>query len=146
MNLCLWLFESSLKWLPVIIIFFGDLYILIALFVAASNSDAMEEKRSISTFLSDYYFPNRRIGLIIFILIFLIILFGFAAVFNGRVDHFLDKADRLYFSFTTLTTVGYGDFTPHTPVAKYLIMYEMASGVLLFAGGLGFLISRLSIF
>ncbi len=35
-----------------------------------------------------------------------------------------------YFSFVTLTTVGYGDITPVHPAAKLLVMYEALAGQL----------------
>jgi voltage-gated potassium channel len=41
-----------------------------------------------------------------------------------------DWSDFLYFSFTTLTTLGYGDILPITPVAKSLVNIESIIGVL----------------
>ena len=38
--------------------------------------------------------------------------------------------DLLYFSFTTLTTVGYGEFTPVTKVAKIFANFESIVGVI----------------
>lgn len=35
----------------------------------------------------------------------------------------------LYFSFTTLTTVGYGDITPATDQARSLVMVEQVTGI-----------------
>jgi hypothetical protein len=46
----------------------------------------------------------------------------------------------LYFSFTTLTTVGYGDITPLTDQARSLVMIEQFSGVFF----VGILIARLA--
>lgn len=45
----------------------------------------------------------------------------------------------MYFSFSTLTTLGYGDVTPRTPQARSLTSLEAAAGVLYVA----ILISRL---
>jgi hypothetical protein len=39
-------------------------------------------------------------------------------------------ADLVYFSFVTLTTVGYGDVTPVTPLARTLAMSEALTGQL----------------
>lgn len=55
------------------------------------------------------------------------------------VDGVLKKAppimngtlDALYYSVTTITTLGYGDITPHTWIAKLLSMYEVLSGIVL---------------
>ena len=46
----------------------------------------------------------------------------------------------LYFSFTTLTTVGYGDITPATDQARSFVMIEQFSGVFF----VGILIARLA--
>jgi len=40
------------------------------------------------------------------------------------------QASFLYFSFTTLTTTGYGDFLPVNPVARTLVIIEQLIGVL----------------
>ena len=37
---------------------------------------------------------------------------------------FKDKIDPMYFSFTTMSTVGYGDFSPKTRRAKLLVMSQ----------------------
>jgi uncharacterized membrane protein len=47
--------------------------------------------------------------------------------------------DFFYASFVTLTTLGYGDFTPVTSVAKSMAILQAVSGVLYLA----FLVSRL---
>ncbi len=37
--------------------------------------------------------------------------------------------DALYFSFITLTTIGYGDLTPKTDAAKIFTMFYAAAGI-----------------
>jgi voltage-gated potassium channel len=37
--------------------------------------------------------------------------------------------DSLYFSVITLTTVGYGDFSPHTVVGKVFTMIYVLAGI-----------------
>lgn len=44
-----------------------------------------------------------------------------------------DEATLLYFSFVTLTTVGYGDITPIHPAARSLAMAESLTGQLFLA-------------
>jgi voltage-gated potassium channel Kch len=46
---------------------------------------------------------------------------------SGRV---FDRAELYYFSFVTLTTVGYGDITPVHPFARSLAMLEALTGQL----------------
>ena len=42
-------------------------------------------------------------------------------------------SDQLYFSFVTLTTLGYGDIVPVTPFAKVVVIFTTLSGVLYLA-------------
>lgn len=48
--------------------------------------------------------------------------------------------DLIYFSFTALTTTGFGDITPVQPIARTLTMFEQLAGVLYVA----ILIARLA--
>lgn len=51
--------------------------------------------------------------------------------------------DYLYFSFVTLTTLGYGDIVPVTPRAQSLVILEAATGVLYVAVLVAWLVSAL---
>jgi len=64
-----------------------------------------------------------------------------AFAFNaaGAVPHALTGFESFYFSFITLTTVGYGDITPVSKVARMLTMMEAMTGTLF----VGILIARL---
>ena len=42
-------------------------------------------------------------------------------------------SDQLYFSFVTLTTLGYGDIVPVSPFAKVVVIFTTLSGVLYLA-------------
>ena len=42
-----------------------------------------------------------------------------------------------YFSFTTLTTVGFGDFHPRSSVERIFITFQMMIGVCIFSYFLG---------
>ncbi len=48
--------------------------------------------------------------------------------------------DRVYFSFTALTTTGFGDFSAGTPVAHALTVIEMLTGQLYLATVIGVMI------
>ncbi|MCA9672044.1 MAG: two pore domain potassium channel family protein [Myxococcales bacterium] len=45
----------------------------------------------------------------------------------------VQRSDLLYFSVSTLTTLGYGDITPVSPVARALTMFESVTGVMFIA-------------
>ncbi|TAJ40066.1 MAG: two pore domain potassium channel family protein [Reyranella sp.] len=76
-------------------------------------------------------------------------LFGLLQVFepqafNAAVAHGpdgrLNWSDLMYFSFTVLTSTGFGEITPATPLARALIIIEQVLGVMYVA----FLIARLA--
>ena len=48
----------------------------------------------------------------------------------------------MYFSFTTLTTTGYGDFAPATSVGKAISVVEMLLGQLYLVTVIGLLIGN----
>jgi ion channel len=52
------------------------------------------------------------------------------------------EGDRLYFSLTTLTTTGYGDFSPATPAGHALAVIEMLTGQLYLVTVIGLLIGN----
>ncbi len=58
----------------------------------------------------------------------------------------VDRGDLGYFSFITLTTVGYGDVTPTTPLARTLAWMEAITGqfylAILVAGLVGFKVTQ----
>jgi hypothetical protein len=58
----------------------------------------------------------------------------------GGTPKALDMAELIYFSFTTLATVGFGDITPTLVHARFLTILEMITGVMYVA----ILIARLT--
>lgn len=54
------------------------------------------------------------------------IIYGFIYMILDKTDNnsfgFTSWIDPFYFSFTTMSTVGYGDFGPGTTVAKMAVM------------------------
>ena len=65
-----------------------------------------------------YYFP---------------LMFESNAFGNTITDVYRDYPKVLYFSFTTLTTVGYGDLVPESPMARMLASLEGLAGQLYLA-------------
>ena len=53
--------------------------------------------------------------------------------FYARVEHWR-ALDALYFTITTLTTVGYGDFYPKTDAGKIFTMFYIFVGIGLLSG------------
>jgi hypothetical protein len=64
--------------------------------------------------------------------------------FNATIAHGpdgrLNWSDLMYFSFTVLTSTGFGEITPATPFARALIVIEQVLGVMYVA----FLVARLA--
>ena len=76
-------------------------------------------------------------------------LFGLLQVFEPHAFHAthghgpegrLNWSDLMYFSFTVLTSTGFGEITPATPFARALIVIEQVLGVMYVA----FLVARLA--
>ena len=54
------------------------------------------------------------------------IVYGFIYMIMDKTDNnafgFTSWIDPFYFSFTTMSTVGYGDYSPGTDIAKMTVM------------------------
>lgn len=58
-------------------------------------------------------------------LVFITLVYGFLYSQMSQSEFgFKDPIDPLYFSFTTMSTVGYGDISPKTRRAKMLVMTQ----------------------
>lgn len=55
----------------------------------------------------------------------------------------VEQGDRIYYSFTVLTTTGFGDFTPATQVGHSLAVLEMLTGQLYLVTVIGVLVGDL---
>lgn len=64
----------------------------------------------------------------------------FPGAFSAGGKHTLDVADLIYYSFTVLTSTGFGDVVPVAPVARSLTVIEEIVGMLFVA----ILIARLA--
>jgi len=58
---------------------------------------------------------------------------GYAVFFVALESHFSRKIegilDAIYFSFVTITTLGYGEIKPTTPWGKLIIIFELLTGL-----------------
>lgn len=55
----------------------------------------------------------------------------------------LTKLDSVYFTLTTLTTVGYGDINPETQLCRAIVSVQLVFGVVLFVIILALLVARI---
>lgn len=62
----------------------------------------------------------------LFFLVMILLVSG--TVFYSQIEHW-NYLDSLYFSVTTLATVGYGDFHPKTDIGKIFTMIHIFVGV-----------------
>ena len=65
---------------------------------------------------------------------------AFHAAHGNGPDGRLNWSDLMYFSFTVLTSTGFGEITPASPLARALVVLEQVLGVMYVA----FLIARLA--
>jgi hypothetical protein len=79
------------------------------------------------------------------------LLFAWVIAFVSAVDstpYFeqpdVGQGDRVYFSFTTLTTTGFGDYTAATPLGHALAVVEMLTGQLYLVTVIGVLVGGLA--
>jgi hypothetical protein len=68
---------------------------------------------------------------LIWTLMYLFLAQAIPGAFNGleQLVWYDNFANAAYYSFVTLTTLGYGDISPVTPIAKFLVYMEAVVGV-----------------
>jgi Ion channel len=101
--------------------------------------------------------PERQVAIVTVSALFLVLVLSFAGLYianahvaRAKTDCTLEKLtepwDAAYFSLVTITTLGYGDYTPQTTDARKLVMGELLSGGLLLFFAFPVLGSRLAQF
>jgi hypothetical protein len=68
---------------------------------------------------------------LIWAMMYLFLAQAVPGAFNGikQMVWYHNFADVAYYSFVTLTTLGYGDISPVAPVARFLVYMEAVVGV-----------------
>lgn len=120
-----------------------DLYLICVFVECAMRSSVRNAWRQVWLPL-----PHRVWALLLLFFLIVTIVISFAALFleSNEVRHLLrdkkelgqeqfsdvlmDPSEAIYFSMVTITTLGYGDFAPAGPVARWIIVCELASGLL----------------
>ena len=72
----------------------------------------------------------------LFIVVMASIHYSLAAATPSSYSEALNRLDALYFTVTTLATVGYGDITPTSSVTRSVTMVQMVLGVALLGAGI----------
>lgn len=76
----------------------------------------------------------------LFVVVMASIHFGLARATPSSYSEVLDRMDALYFTVTTLATVGFGDITPTSVVTRAVTTVQMVLGVILLGAGLRLLV------
>lgn len=100
------------------------------------------------------YLPTRTTALIVLPVLLGALIAAFGGLYLSTLGGIVDgqspaqplagHLDALYFSFVTITTLGYGDFHPVSAAAKWMVMGELVSGILILVGAVPLLIARLT--
>ena len=81
-----------------------------------------------------------------FILVILIIIFGGIGVYLAEHEHpganITKLGDAFWWAVETITTVGYGDYTPVTTIGRIIAVFVMFSGIGIVVFVLGFISQR----
>jgi len=63
-------------------------------------------------------------------------------VYPGSFTGLSETSDLVYFSFVTLTTVGFGEITPQSIISKRLVIFEAAAGCIYLAVIIAMIVGR----
>ncbi len=141
-----------------------DLDILIILILVALRSDGFVG--------ASKWLPHRLFGLLLFLFLLMALIPSFAEMYISRGDvcqsshqHCLSACslsqeasqpdfdscrmttmvNALYFSFVTMSTLGYGDYMPNSEVTRGIVVWQLGSGVLLFLLAFPMVVSRMAV-
>lgn len=99
-----------------------------------------------SNFLMSALWASRaKIGVFLFAVIILCIIFGtIMYLVEGEVNGFTNIPKSIYWCIVTLTTVGYGDIAPATPLGRLIASFIMIMGYGIIAVPTGIVTSEMS--
>jgi voltage-gated potassium channel len=107
------------------VLLLGGALLLFAVFVAFAVRDILRSKH-----------PRLRairalvVGVPMLVVVFAATYFTVASQQPGAFSEALNRTDGLYFTVTVFATVGFGDITPVTELARVLVTIQMLVGVL----------------
>ena len=90
---------------------------------------------------------NKTLAAIFLVIVSLLLLVSYLIYLierHAQADVFASIPDAMWWSISTLTTVGYGDVVPSTPMGKVFGMVVMLIGIGMFAIPTGILVSAFS--
>ena len=88
---------------------------------------------------------RRKISVFLFAVLTLVVLIGaLMYMIEGPANGFHDILTSMYWAIVTLTTVGYGDLSPQTPLGKLLASVVMIIGYAIIAVPTGIVTSELT--
>jgi voltage-gated potassium channel len=91
------------------------------------------------------YASWRKVLVFIYVVLTLVVLFGtLMYVVEGEEGGFISIPEGMYWAIVTLTTVGFGDITPVTPLGKFIASAIMITGYGIIALPLGIFFSEFS--
>ena len=138
---------AELVWLGAVCIAIADIYLVAILGFAAYRSDIGTAKTP--QWIKNF-FPSSLVGCVVVISLLVTLILGFASLYMtfNTCEYlnttFKSSLDAIYFSYVTITTLGYGDFTPASNTTKYIVLLQLSSGVTLLLGAFPLLIARIS--
>ena len=85
-------------------------------------------------YLSTFWLITKKSKIIYIFLIFLILYFIFsAAIYYYDKTSFTSYGDALWFTFVSIFTIGYGDYTVHTTMSRILTIILVIYGSIIIA-------------
>lgn len=134
---------TQIRWIAWLVVVVVDAYLIAVLPLAARRAG----DRGFATRHAwiRYLFPGRATGVFFLLLTLAASVMGFAGLYVGA-DVFPCNKGWLDATYISLLTLGFSDFGPKAGYGQRVVIFQLASGVLLLIGAFPLLISRISTF